>query len=142
MSPLSDIILKRAAGFVRVNLVSHSNEPLTATLRRLGLGIDETADRSLREIRRSEAKNTLVSVLTTDMAYSTEVMPRNEAAALVDRFLDMFPGEETRFLTNVAQLEDSGHSSSWSSMTISTFDGGVVCISTSIAGCIWVEDED
>jgi hypothetical protein len=144
MSPLLDIIRKRKAGRVRLNLASYRDEPIPEILSRFGLGCDRSPNPILREVSRAEARQILVSLLAQDMAYHADVMPLSEAESLVDHFLSAFPPEHAKFVTNLGRPDNSDRHFDVASspMTQSTFDGGVICLASPIVGCLWVEDED
>jgi hypothetical protein len=143
MNTLIDIIRNRKAGRVRLSFASYGDEPIRESLSRFGLGRDQ-ADPRLREVQRDEARYILVSLLTRDMAYHGDVMPLNEAESLADHFMSAFPAGRSRFLTNLEEPENLHRpfDVAWTPMTASTFDGGVICLASPIAGCLWVEDED
>lgn len=144
MNPLVDIICKRNAGRVRLMFASYHEEPLPEILRRFGLGDDQLPDPWLREVKCEEARQILVSLLTHDMAYRAEIMTLGEAESLVDHFLNAFPAQDAKFVTNLDKPKDPHRPLDVASspMTKSTFDSGVVCLSKPVAGCLWVEDED
>lgn len=144
MNPLVDIIRKRKAGRVRLNLSSYDDEPMPEILSRFGLGCDQFPDPRLREVTRAEARQILMSLLAQDMAYHADIMPLSEAESLADHFLSAFSAAHSRFVTNLERPENPHRPFDVASspMTESTFDGGVVCLAKPIVGCLWIEDED
>jgi hypothetical protein len=142
MNPLVELIAKRRAGHVRVSFVSYYGEPISELIAKFGLGCDEFPDPQLREVKRSEARRIIALMLGADMAYRVGLMPAEEAEEMAESFLENFPSEHSRFITNIQVLEDDLSNIGSSPMTRSTFDAGVLCVAEPVAGCIWFEDED
>jgi len=132
------LIVKRHAGHVRVAFVSYYGQPVDDVLRRLGLASPEPSPHPpLTEITRSEALTVIVALLHRDMAYRVELMSVDEALQFGESFLGSFASDTTYF-SNRPRVD----AASWNPLTLSTFDSGVIALSKSVAGCIWVEDED
>jgi hypothetical protein len=129
-----EVICKVAAGSVE--------DPLAAA-KWLGLTDPELA---LDAIDFERATETAVAILVRDLAYEAELMPEAKARELVGRFLDQCGAEEpgTRFFTNVSDefLVPGRMSWSFSSATSATFDAGILVLTPSRMGCLWVSDED
>jgi|HigsolmetaAR201D_1030396.scaffolds.fasta_scaffold05994_6 hypothetical protein len=144
MDSLMELIEKRKSGRVRICFASYWGEGLPDVLARFGLSCTASPDAGLREVQRVEARTIVASLLHRDMAYKAEIMSTEEAESLADRFLEQFPSDKTRFLTNLGRSKDQGldFDTSWNPLTSATFDAGVICISERIAGCFWAEDED
>ena len=61
------------------------------------------------------------------------------AYRLAEEFLGIFK-VQPRFFTNA--IFKRGRLSNWSPISDSTFDTGVICLSSSKIGVLWVQDED
>lgn len=104
-----------------------------------------------REINRTNALKIIAYLLHRDLAYSEILLPEDSAQIRAERFLaECEKGERARYFTNgfpsperckVYDLEKR-QLSGWNSVTESTFDAGVVLVTPSGCGIIWVEDED
>jgi hypothetical protein len=92
-----------------------------------------------KEIRRDQAEKVARRILHRDLAYDVEIMPEKVAQDLASRFLDCFEKETSQYYTNGSYYCDS---MSWNPATDATFDTGILVISQSCSGCLWVEDED
>ena len=91
-----------------------------------------------KEINAAQAQNIAVIVLHRDMAYRSKAMTSERAKNLGEQFLSAF--ENAQFLTNSVTEADA--IKAWNSITEATFDAGIVCISPTHLGILWVEDED
>jgi hypothetical protein len=85
---------------------------------------------SYREIDEEFARTTVMQLLSCDMAYDAQIMPRSQAEELTHRFFAQFD-IGTRYFTN-----------NWCPVTGATFDHGILAINPNVSGCFWVEDED
>ncbi len=96
------------------------------------------------KIDATRAKEVLVSVLSKDMAYGTELMPRNLASTLATDFISEFSNESSHFYTNgnYGQPSKSTVCHSWTPATSATFDTGILVLSKNRIGCAWFMDED
>lgn len=104
-----------------------------------GLGLGLVGDR-WQEISRADAAAMVVHVLRQDMAYATRLMSDEEARALTDRFLALFPEDVQLF---GGSLWSSGTlTSGYVAVAGSTFEAGVVAVSRTRAGILWFGDED
>ena len=97
------------------------------------------------EVQCAAAMAHLTAVLHSDMAYGSEIMPRGRAADLGEQFLGLFAGG--RFFTNTEDgprepLTTGAWTRGWSPLTSATFDTGVLAVTGSRIGLVWVEDED
>jgi hypothetical protein len=93
-------------------------------------------------VDQAEALSIAVSVLHRDLAYSAPIMPLSEATELSQRFFELLPNAET-FFTNGSWTEFwTKGSVSWSSISNSTLDAGVICVAGNEFALLWVEDED
>lgn len=99
---------------------------------------------NLQNIEREQALNILKLVLKEDLAYSSQIMPDEQARELARDFCDQFQ-KSAKFFTNGSLKESSSGKmslSSWNPITKATFDTGVFIIDEKSIGCLWVEDED
>jgi len=86
-----------------------------------------------------DAQRAATRVLHRDLAYQAPVMAIEVAESLARRFVECC-GEAAVFFTNGAlALTGTG---AWSPITDATFDSGIVGLSASRVGLLWVEDED
>jgi hypothetical protein len=86
-----------------------------------------------------DALEAATNALHRDLVYKSAVMPVEEARELARRFLAGC-GSEAAFVTNGSlALTGTGE---WSSLTNANFDTGLVGVSSSLVGILWVEDED
>lgn len=98
---------------------------------------------------RPQAMAALQHLLRCDMAHSQPRLPVETAQMVAAEFLGHF-SPAARFFTNGGWHEEarrSLHSSTvsgpgWQPATGATFDGGVVVLDTTLAGLLWLEDED
>ncbi len=101
-----------------------------------------------REVDLAQARRILKHVLRRDLAYGSERIPEAEAERLVTAFLGAVGNDLSGYTNGTWGLPPeqlSGGvttSASWSPITDSTFDGGVVCVGSERLGIIWVQDED
>jgi hypothetical protein len=87
----------------------------------------------------AEAEQAAARVLHRDLAYQAPIMAIELAESLAQRFVECC-GEGVVFFTNGAlALTGTG---AWSPITDATFDSGIVGLSSSRVGLLWVEDED
>jgi hypothetical protein len=93
-----------------------------------------------QKISKAQAEVIAQRVLQSDMAYDHEIMTAAAAQALTSRFLDHFDQESSEYYTNGDYYSVSGRS--WNSATTAIFDTGILIISKSRVGCLWVEDQD
>ena len=80
-------------------------------------------------------------MLHVDVAYNMPLMTIELAEGLARRFL-VCCGEGADFVTNGSLARTSKGGGAWSPLTDATFDAGIVGISSSRVGLLWVEDED
>ncbi len=90
------------------------------------------------EMNRSDAQTMLTKLLHKDLAYGSEIMTYHRARRLSNRFVRLF-GDEARYFTNTKYINSRR---SWSPITKSTFDAGIICVDEEHIGIAWVEDED
>ncbi len=104
------------------------------------LGYSGLGDR-WREISQTEAQNILIFIMTKDLAYSGQLMSREEAEQIAAKFLTFFIND-CKFFTNAVFTNNYSGISAWDSITKATFDMGVVVMSYQRIGMLWVKDED
>jgi hypothetical protein len=131
------IISTRRFGEIRYAVASESTGDLSRLLAKFGL----TPDASLLvEHDRDSALEILITLLWKDMAYEGECMPRQQAESLAQEILSDYERPGCRYFSNgnIAKGE------SWSPLTESTFDAGLVVTDeqTHMHFCIWFQDED
>jgi len=90
-----------------------------------------------RELGKDEAIALLRRVLELNLAYDVSEMESEEAAAVVQEYLEM--AEAAEYYTNGA-FNGTG----WGGHKVApgTFDTGVAWVGTKRIGILWVEDED
>ena len=93
-----------------------------------------------RCIERSEALDTVSRILFRDLAYQRPLMEQKTATYIAESFLNLFAQYGGRFCTN-GSFDNRGMLS-WTPITESTFDHGVVAFDDQKVGLVWVEDED
>lgn len=97
------------------------------------------------EINIQAGKALVREILYKDLAYGSAMMPENEAAMLTERFFALFDASVRCFTNGNLVVRDANPTEvpgSWDPITEATFDAGVVCLSSSRIGILWVEDED
>ena len=92
------------------------------------------------EIDAQEAERLIVTILNKDLAYGVEVMPVNQANLLAAAFMEPFR-VSGRYFTN-GTFHKPGNPDGWTPLTDATFDTGVVALGPTVAGILWVQDED
>lgn len=136
--------------------------PLTLELRRLAAAAPDDAAPALDalaaeagyrglgaawvEVPRRIAAKILLHVVGGELAYPAEVVPRERAEALAERFLALFPAG-ARFFTNgavsgaFAIYDRAGEEVlGWRSLSEAPLDNGVAAIGGGRVGLIWAED--
>ncbi len=144
MSIFEEIISKRSISLVHCGFSGQAKPTLSELAMEFGLAADPS---KYHEIDITSAKRLLEVVLSEDMAYNAEIMPADDAAELVSRFLDHFGEEGVHYYTNgeflgPRDLNVSWRRVVWNPMTEATFDTGVMVIGHHGSGCLWIEDED
>jgi hypothetical protein len=97
------------------------------------------------EVSVDDAKTIVREVLRKDLAYGATIMPDDQAAALAERFFSLL-GQAVRCFTNgnlvLPAADPRSVPKSWTGITPSILDTGVVCFDEGRLGILWVEDED
>jgi hypothetical protein len=145
-----EIRRRRGCGLVTVARTSRPTnvaEPAAADRVVEARGFSGLGDRWLR-VDKADAKRALMGMLERDLAYNEEIMSRPEAEILADRWFEL-TSEPRSFWTNGSWADpveglrpDRTVGPSWSPITMSTFDGGVVAVDKVQAVMLWVQDED
>ncbi|ARV61590.1 hypothetical protein BZZ01_25855 [Nostocales cyanobacterium HT-58-2] len=145
----AEIVSKRSFGEVLFDIKKiipeasvENSENLSAIINSFvtQLGYSSLGDR-WKEIKREEAQQILVFILTKDLAYSTKLMTLEEAKE-IDAKLFSFFQSDCKFFTNAVFVSNYSAMSAWDSLTKATFDTGVVILSDRLIGIVWVQDED
>ncbi|MEM7579090.1 MAG: hypothetical protein AAF316_04425 [Cyanobacteria bacterium P01_A01_bin.80] len=145
MDICSEIDSLRDCGFVNCGIVDES-----LTLKQLALRFELFFEPNIyKEINRQQAAVVVRRILHRDLAYDSKLMSQVKAENLTTRFLDCFDIKDTQYYTNGSYYAPEqgfvnnvkvGHS--WTPATYATFDTGILVVSKSKSGCLWVEDED
>ncbi|UDL05458.1 hypothetical protein [Marinobacter sp. CA1] len=135
-----EIIEKRGCGELRINFATNWNYSTNQILSGFGLFPNEE---NLIEVTIEVAREIVETLLWRDLAYSGEIMSKNDAIKYSEYLIYSQAPRESTFYTN-AEWQKYHQTSSFSSkrFTNSTFDGGVLCVGKDSSMSIWVEDED
>lgn len=132
---------RRDCGRVHVAVYDlETGEPADADAIMEAAGLEPVAE---VELGPDDALVAVTEVLARDLAHRATVMPQADAETLASSFLRLFPAPAT-YWTNGELLVAQAHGTSraWTSATKATFDSGLVVVSATRAGILWVEDED
>jgi hypothetical protein len=94
-----------------------------------------------KEISQEEAQKILSFIMTKDLAYSVQLMALEEAEKIFVKLFHFF-SNDCQFFTNASFVNNYSGMSAWDSITKATFDTGVVILSKTRIGMLWVKDED
>jgi hypothetical protein len=97
------------------------------------------------KIDAAEAQAVLVAVLSREMAYDSDLVPRDEAQVLAAAFVGQFAEESASYYTNGDYGKPKttpGVGPGWNPVTDATFDTGVLVVSPTRIACAWFMDED
>jgi hypothetical protein len=94
-----------------------------------------------KEIDQAAAKKILAFVLTKDLAYSSKIMALEEAEKISTKMFNFFQNP-CKFFTNAVFANNYSALSAWDSLTNATFDTGIIFVSATLIGMLWVKDED
>jgi hypothetical protein len=134
-----DFVLERL-GSTRVVAVRNYDLPLADALS--SMGIEPNAD-ALFEVSLSRTVESLTELLSKDMVYGCEMMPRATAEEYAKDFFVPLSGDGTRFFTNGDWDRYHQHSSfGYMPLTNATFSAVVMVVHPKYAVCVVVEDED
>ena len=145
---ITDIFTKRSAGNIRVGYYRsrfHEAPSISYLLPIFGFYRDDNDTTGIDETDRQTAISVLTALFHKDMAYDGILMEQVEAESLAAYFLQTFPQDGARYFINGRWdmwILPGFSGRSWGRLTDSTFDGGVIVITDSLAGFIWFEDED
>jgi hypothetical protein len=101
----------------------------------VGLGIH------WKEVDQEAAQKILERVLTKDLAYSAKIMSIEDAEEISTKIFNFFQNQY-KFFTNAVFTHNYSALSAWDSLTEATFDTGIIIVSTTMIGMLWVKDED
>ncbi|PDW03242.1 hypothetical protein [Candidatus Viridilinea mediisalina] len=97
-------------------------------------------------VPRRIAAKLLTQIIASELAYPTEVLPREQAEALAGRFLGRF-AQNARYYTNgaisgeFAVYDAQGNEVlGWRSLSSAPFDNGVVALDQQRVALLWAED--
>nr|WP_322715141.1 hypothetical protein [Nostoc sp. ChiSLP03a]MDZ8216456.1 hypothetical protein [Nostoc sp. ChiSLP03a] len=94
-----------------------------------------------KEIYQAAAQKILALVLTKDLAYSSKIMAIEEAEKISTKMFNFFQNP-CKFFTNAVFANNYSALSAWDSLTDATFDTGIIFVSATLIGILWVKDED
>lgn len=94
-----------------------------------------------QEISPAAANKILVFILTKDLAYSSKIMSGEAAEKIASKIFNLFQNN-SKFFTNAIFVNNYSALSAWDSLTEATFDTGVIFVSDTLIGILWVKDED
>ncbi len=137
---ITNIIEKRDCGKLRICFSTNWEYPLKQLLSGFGLYPNEAL---LEEVSELQAQEIVETLLWKDLAYSGEIMPREDAKKYTTYFFASVVLAGGRFYTNALWHSYHGTSSfGFNPFTSSTFDGGVLIVEKNLAIAFWVENED
>ena len=129
---------ERKHGFVRCACTSATSQPLVGWLATFGLRLDE---QHLLEVGATTAQTIVESLLSRSFVGTwRECIPTDRARALAQAFVADVGGEAAKYYSNGQW--DQANNRSWTPLTESVFDGGVIAVGPSIAACVWIEEDD
>lgn len=127
---------RQASGLRHVVLSTDAGDDLDRVLSLCGL-LPRRA--GLVQLDRRLACDVLADVLGKHLAYGTECMPRAQAVAWAQAFIDSGSDADSRCFANT----DGGVPRQWTPLTNATFDAGLLIrLRPGRWSCLWVEDED
>jgi hypothetical protein len=131
----------KRAGTLVARVEPRSETDVGSAARAFGLEDDAEA---FREVSREDAELVLTNVMHKDMAYSSEIMPRESAQELARLFLAEAGTQGARYFTNGSweQVHKEYNGVNWNPLTDATFDTGVLVLSPERTACAWFVDED
>jgi hypothetical protein len=128
---------ERKSGFVRCSCVTATKQPLAGLLAVFGLRLEE---QRMIQLDAKSAKIVLVTFLSRSFAGHGDCIPSARAQELADAFVADVGGQAATFYTNGYWEEPTPRS--WTPLTDAVFDGGLIAIGSSIAACVWIEEDD
>ncbi|MBW4612110.1 MAG: hypothetical protein KME21_02295 [Desmonostoc vinosum HA7617-LM4] len=145
----TEIISKRDIGkivFEIKQLISDSTvEKLENVTNILNLFVTQLGyfdiDNKWLKINQEEAKKISLLVMTKDLAYRGEIMDIEAAEQISTQIFNLF-AKDCQFFTNAIFVDNYSAISSWNPVTPATFDTGIIILSNTKIGMLWVEDED
>lgn len=128
---------ERRSGFVRCSCVTATKWPLAGLLAVFGLRLEE---QRMIQLDAKSATTALSSLLNRSFVAELDSIPKPRAQELAEAFVNDVGGQSATFYTNGDWAESMPRS--WTPLTDSVFDGGVIAIGASIAACVWLEEDD
>lgn len=128
---------ERQSGFVRCSCVTATKQPLDGLLAVFGLRMEE---QRMIQLDAKSAGAVLASCLSRSFVGHSECIPKARAQELAEAFVSDAGGQGAIFYTNGDWQESMPRS--WTPLTDSVCDGGVIAIGPSIAACVWIEEDD
>ncbi len=138
MNVYDEINDARNCGVVHCGMITSESITLAELATQFGLSF---TPEKYHEISKLQAESVAKHILYRDLAYDVELMPKSEVQKLTNRFFDCFNEDNTRYYTN-GDYYSAKSEHKWNSATAATFDTGILIVSRSKVGCLWVEDED
>ena len=133
----TEIPKERAYGLTRCCCVSSRGTSLYRALVAFGL---EPRDELLTEVPAEVGAAVLERILAVSFVGQLEAMSDHRARALSAEFVDAFKHQGGKFYTNGDWSSLSAHT--WTPLTDSVFDGGLIAHGPDISACVWVEEDD
>ncbi len=135
------LIEERSAGILRIAFISNWNRSLEDILK--SLGFSNANPECVFEIEVGFAVNVLKAILWKDLAYGTALMSEAQAESYAQQFISEYATVESKIYTNGNwAIYRNSNSFSFSGLTESTFDAGIIIVNKEFVACLWVEDED
>jgi hypothetical protein len=128
---------ERKFGFVRCSCVTATKWPLAGLQAVFGLRLEE---QRMIQLDAKRATTVLASFLNRSFVAELECIPKPRAQELAEAFVNEVGGQSATFYTNGDWAEPMPRS--WTPLTDSVFDGGVIAIGPAIAACVWIEEDD
>jgi len=135
-----EIIEKRNCGNLRISFSANRGDSMNQILSGFGLFQNEDL---LEEITETQAREIVTILLWKDLAYSGEIMCKEDAESYSDYVISHVFSKDSTFFTNALWQNYHGNNSfSFTPFTKATFDGGVIAVSKNVVAMFWVDDED
>ena len=143
MKEILALLKDRPTGRTSIRFVQRCGKVVPDVLKDLGLN---ESGGELRIIDLLTAKSILREIFQHDLQYWGEVMPQELATEHAENIISLIYRENSQIYTNGPweELQVLRHSTgySFSNLTDSTFDAGIVVISDDYAAAVLVEEED
>src|SRR5579863_6988322 len=131
MIPTINFCFEKCIAEIRFSLITDDSNDMSRVLSRFGLKPDESL---LTAQSRESAIAILSKLVWKGQAYETECMPKELAESIAKKIISENESTTSRYFSN----KDDAESNSWSQLTESTFDSGVIVSSDNGRYfCIW-----